>query len=37
MFKYMRIVILFDMFLNLSFQMIASFGNVVRTTASKFV
>ena len=37
MFKNMRLVIVFDMFLNLSFQMTASFGNVVRTTASKFV
>ena len=34
MFKNMRLVILFDMFLNPSFKMITSFVNVVRTTAS---
>ena len=35
MFKNMRFVILFDMFLNSSFKMTASFTNVARTTASK--
>ena len=34
MFKYMGLVILFDMFLNPSFKMTASFTNVARTTAS---
>ena len=39
MFKNMRLVILFDMFLNPSFKMTKSFANVARTTAStgKFV
>ena len=39
MFKTMRLVILFDMFLNLSFKMTTGFANVARTTsdASKFV
>ena len=35
MFKNMRLVILFDMFLNLSFKM-TSFANIARTTASIF-
>ena len=30
----MRLVILFDMFLNPSFKMMASFANIARTTAS---
>ena len=34
MFKNMRLVILFDMFLNPSFKMTASFANIARTTAS---
>ena len=33
MFKNMRLVILFGMFLNPSFKMTTSFGNVARTTA----
>ena len=35
----MRLVILFDMFLNPSFKMVTSFTNVARTTAStcKFI
>ena len=39
MFKNMRLVILFDMFLNPSFKMATSFANIVRTTAStsKFI
>ena len=39
MFKYMRLVILFDMLLNPSFKMTTGFANVARTTAStsKFV
>ena len=34
MFKIMRLVILFDMFLNPSFKMTTSFANVARTAAS---
>ena len=34
MFKKMRLVILFDMLLNPSFKMTASFANIARTTAS---
>ena len=34
MFKNMRLVLLFDMFLNPSFKMATSFANVDRTTAS---
>ena len=34
MFKNMRLVILFDMFLNPSFKMTTSFANIARTTAS---
>ena len=34
MFKKMSFVILFDVFLNPSFKMAASFANVARTTAS---
>ena len=34
MFKNMRLVILFDMFLNPSFKMTTSFTNIARTTAS---
>ena len=34
MFKNMRLVILFDMFLNPNFKMTTSFANVARTTAS---
>ena len=39
MFKNMRVVILFDMFLNPNFKMMTSFPNVARTTAStsKFI
>ena len=39
MFKIMRLVILFDMFLNTSFKVTATFANVARTTAStgKFI
>ena len=39
MFKNMRLVILFDMLLNPSFEMATSFTNVARTTAStsKFI
>ena len=39
MFKNMRLVILFDMFLNPSFKMTTSFANIARTTAiaSKFI
>ena len=39
MFKNMKLVILFDMFLNPSFKKTTSFANIVRTTAStsKFV
>ena len=39
MFKNMRLVIVFDMFLNPSFEMMASFANVARTTSStsKFI
>ena len=39
MFKNMRLVTLFDMFLNPSFKMTRSFANVARTTAStsKFI
>ena len=33
MFKNMRLVILFDMFLNPSFKMTTSFANIARTTA----
>ena len=34
MFKNVRVVILFDMLLNLSFKMTTSFVNVARTAAS---
>ena len=34
MFKKMGLVILFDMFLNLSFKIATNFANVARTTAS---
>ena len=34
MFRNMRPVILFDVFLNLSFKMTTSFANVARTTAN---
>ena len=34
MFKNMRLVILFDIFLNPNFKMTASFANIARTTAS---
>ena len=34
MFKKMRLVILFDMLLNRSFEMTTSFVNIARTTAS---
>ena len=34
MFKNMRLVILFDMFLNPSFKMTTSFTSIARTTAS---
>ena len=34
MYKNMRVVTLFDMFLNPSFKMITSFANIARTTAS---
>ena len=39
MFENMRLVILFDMFLNLSFKMTTGFGNIAKTTAStsKFI
>ena len=39
MFKNMRLVILFDMSLNPSFKMTASFTNIAKTTASlsKFI
>ena len=39
MFKNMRLVILFGMFLNPSFKMTTNFANIVRTTAStsKFI
>ena len=39
MFKNMRLVILFDMFLNPSFKMTKSFANIARTTVStsKFI
>ena len=39
MFKNMRLVIFFNMFLNLSFKIMTSFANIARTTAStsKFV
>ena len=39
MFKNMRLVILFDMFLNPSFKMTTSFAKVARTAAStsKFI
>ena len=39
MFRNMRLVILFDMFLNPSFKMTTGFANVARTTAStsKFI
>ena len=39
MFKNMRLVILFDMFLNLSFKMATRFLNMARITAgtSKFI
>ena len=35
MFKNMRIVIIFDMFLSSSLKIMTSFTNVARTTASK--
>ena len=35
MFKNMRLVILFDMFVNPSFKMRTSFANIARSTASK--
>ena len=34
MFKNMRLVVLFDMFLNPSFKMTTGFANIARTTAS---
>ena len=34
MFKYIRLVILFDMLLNPSFKMTTSFANIARTTAN---
>ena len=34
MFKNMRLVILFDIFLDPSFEMTTSFGNIARATAS---
>ena len=37
MLKNMKLVILFDMFLNPSFKMTTSFANVARTTAGIFV
>ena len=39
MFKNMRLLILFDMFLNTSFKMTAGFANIVRAAAStgKFI
>ena len=39
MFRKMRLVILFDMLLNLSFKKMASFTNIARTTVrkSKFI
>ena len=39
MFKNMRLVLFFDMFLNPSFKMTTSFANIARTTAgaSKFI
>ena len=39
MFKNMRLVIFFDMFINLIFEMTTSFANVAKTTAStsKFI
>ena len=39
MFKNMRLVIVFDMLLNLSFKMMTSFANTARTTGStsKFI
>ena len=39
MFKNMRLVILFDMFLNPSFKMTTSFANIAKTTVStnKFI
>ena len=38
MFKNMRLVILFDMFLNASSKMTTSFANIVRTaSSSKFI
>ena len=39
MFKNMRFITLFDMFLNASFKMTTSFANMARTTAgtSKFI
>ena len=39
MFENMRLVILFDMFLNPSFKMTTSFANIAKTTAStnKFI
>ena len=39
MFKNMRLLILFDMFLKTSFKMTTNFANVARTTAStsKFI
>ena len=37
MLKIMRVVVLFDMFLNPSFKMTTNFANVARTLASKFI
>ena len=39
MFKNMRLLILFDMLLNLGFEMTTSFANIARTVAStsKFI
>ena len=39
MFKNMRLAILFEMFLDLSFKIMTSFANIARTTAStsKFI
>ena len=37
MLKNMRLVILFDMFLNPSFKMTTSFANIARTTAGIFI
>ena len=37
MLKNMRLVILYDMFLNPNFKMTTSFANIARTTASIFI